>query len=58
MHLLKMNLTKNPFLMAFELQEMYPSLLNGVSVRTIQFRMHRNLKMPISKDAAKPLVTE
>ena len=58
MHLLKMNLNKNPLLSAFELQHVYPDLLSGVCVRTIQFRVHRDLKMPIRKAAAKPLVTE
>ena len=37
MHLLKIKLTKNPFLTAFELQEMYPDLLNGVSCQPSSF---------------------
>ena len=58
MHLLKMKLNKNPIITAFELQEMYPDLLNGVSCRTTQFCIHRDLKMSIPKAAAKPLITE
>ena len=55
--LLKINLTKNPFLTAFELQQMYPDLLSGVCVRTIQFHIRRDHNMPIRKAAVKPLIT-
>ena len=48
---------KNPFLTAAELKAKYPSYFSHVSNRTMQRVARDELKLPIRKAAAKPLLT-
>lgn len=55
--LLKREMKADPFLNAVGLKKKHPELLAAVSVRTIQHRLQKDLKMPIRRCAKKPLLT-
>ena len=48
---------KDPFVTAKELKEMHANVLRDVSVRTIQHRLQKDLKLPCRRAAPKPLLT-
>ena len=54
----RLELFRNPFLTAYELQELHLDLLKSVSVRTIQHHIHKDLDMPLRRAAKKPQITE
>ena len=55
--LMRRELLKNPRLTASELKKAHPSLLGEVSLRTIQDRLLKDLKMPSRSPAKKPLLS-
>ncbi|KAK4326954.1 hypothetical protein Pmani_002557 [Petrolisthes manimaculis] len=56
--MLERQVKKDPFVTAKELKEMYPDLLGEVSVRTVQIRLQKDLKLPCRRAAQKPLLTK
>lgn len=55
--MLEREVKKDPFVTAKELKGMYPDLLGEVSVRTVQVRLQKDLKLPCRRAAPKPLLT-
>lgn len=49
---------QDPSITAVGLKEKHPILLQNVSVRTIQHRLQKDLKLPARRAAKKPLLTE
>lgn len=56
--LLEREVRKDPFITAKELKEAHADVLGEVSVRTIQDRLQRHLKLPCRRAARKPLLTD
>ena len=56
--LIKREVQKNPPLIALELKNLHPELLENVAVRIIQHRLQKGLGLPSCKAAKKPLLTE
>ncbi|MPC18825.1 Transportin-3 [Portunus trituberculatus] len=56
--LLEREVKKDPFITAKELKEEHANVLGEVSVRTIQDRLQKHLKLPCRRTARKPLLTE
>lgn len=56
--LLKREVMSNPSITALELKENHSELLKKVTVRTIQHRLQKDLKLPTRRAAKKPLLTE
>ncbi|KAK4317377.1 hypothetical protein Pmani_011539 [Petrolisthes manimaculis] len=56
--MLERQVKKDPFVTAKELKEMYADLLGEVSVRTVQIRLQKDLKLPCRRAAQKPLLTK
>lgn len=56
--MLEREVKKDPFITAKELKEAHPDVLGEVSVRTIQDRLQKLLKLPCRRAALKPLLTE
>lgn len=55
--ILRRETLNNPEITAGELKRSHPTLLQGVSERTIQHRLQKELGLPTYKPAAKPLLT-
>ena len=55
---LKREVLAEPSITAVELKKKHPDLLKKVSVRTIQHRLQKDLKLPARRAAKKPLLTE
>ena len=56
--LLKRELKKDPRLTASQLKGSHPDLLSNVSVRTIQYRLQKDLGLPSRTAAKKPLIND
>ena len=56
--LLEREVKKDPFVTAKELKNMHADVLGEVSVRTIQHRLQKDLKLPCRRAAQKPLLTD
>lgn len=56
--ILKQEVMSDPFITAVELKEKHPALLKNVSVRTIQHRLQKDLKMRAGRVSGKPLLSE
>ena len=56
-NILRREKLKNPEITAGELKISHPTLLQGVSERTIQHQLQKELGLPTFKPAAKPLLT-
>ena len=54
--LLKMYMKKNPWLTTSKLKSFHPELLSTISVRTIQYRLHNDLRLPSREVARKLLI--
>ena len=54
---LKREVLLNPSITAATLKKKHPMLLQNVSIRTIQHRLQKDLKMPSRRAAKKPLLT-
>ncbi|KAK3861586.1 hypothetical protein Pcinc_032498 [Petrolisthes cinctipes] len=55
-HLLKIAMTRNPRLTTKGLKNMYPKLVAGVAVQTIQHRLQHHLATPSSVATLKPRI--
>jgi transposase len=56
--MLKMTVCGDPFITAKELKKQMPEVLANVSVRTIQHRLQKDMKLPSRSAAMKPLITD
>lgn len=56
--ILKREVIADPCITAVSLKQKHPALLKNVSVRTIQHRLQKDLKMPARRAAKKPLLTK
>ena len=56
--LLKREVMSNPRITALEIKEKHSELLKKVTVRTIQHRLQKDLKLPTRRATKKPLLTE
>ena len=54
---MKREILKNPFMSATELKKNNPNLLHDVSIRTIQHRLQKELRLPAHRASKKPLLT-
>ena len=55
---MQIEVMKDPRVTANELKKKHPELLEGVSERTIQHRLQKELELPSQKPAVKPLLTK
>ena len=51
-------LKKNPRLTALELENLHPGLLQNIAVRTIKYRLQKDLVPPCRRVATKPLIND